>query len=67
MKKYKAKIAFSSPVFGNVKIGDIVTLDESLGNAMKKAGVIEEIEVKPAVEEIEVKPVKRKKKENKGK
>lgn len=60
MKEYKATKAFSSPRLGNVKAGDKVTLEGSLGDQIADAGYLEPTETKPApkAETKETKPAK---------
>ena len=55
--KYKILKEFHSPKFGNCRAGDKLELSEGMAKKMIDAGMVGDLETKPAVEaKIETKP-----------
>jgi hypothetical protein len=66
--KYKILKEFHSPRLGNCRVGDKIELPEGIATKMKEAGMVGDLETKPAVEsKIETKPQLTKKAKNKAK
>ena len=53
--KVKAKQLFCSPVYGNVKEGDIINVAESIANELKALDLVVMLEIKPEPKKATVK------------